>query len=43
MALDPKTHTVYLCTAKIAPSAEGAGGRRRNYQPGTFVVLVVGK
>ena len=37
MALDQKTHNVYLVTAK--PIA----GVRRKYEPGTFVILVVGK
>src|SRR5262249_38410467 len=44
MAVDAKTHNVYLVTAKSKPApAEGkAGGRRRSYEPGSFVVLVVG-
>jgi DNA-binding beta-propeller fold protein YncE len=37
MALDPQTHRVYLVTAKAKP------GQRRSYEPGTFVLLVVGK
>jgi DNA-binding beta-propeller fold protein YncE len=37
MALDPKTHNVLLVTAK--PKA----GERRAFEPGSFVVLVVGK
>jgi DNA-binding beta-propeller fold protein YncE len=37
MALDPKTHTVYLVTAKPKE------GQPRGYEPGSFVVLVVGK
>lgn len=37
MALDPKTHTLYLVTAK--PKA----GQQRAIEPGSFVVLVVGK
>jgi DNA-binding beta-propeller fold protein YncE len=37
MALDPKTHNLFLCTAKAKP------GQRRSYEPGTFVILVVGK
>jgi DNA-binding beta-propeller fold protein YncE len=46
LALDPKTHRVYLSAATPEPAAAGAattkkGGRRR-YVPGSFVVLVVG-
>jgi DNA-binding beta-propeller fold protein YncE len=37
MALDPKTHNVLLVTAK--PKA----GERRAFEPGSFVILVVGK
>jgi YVTN family beta-propeller protein len=37
MALDPKTHQIFLVTAKAKQ------GQRRSYEPGTFVVLVVGK
>jgi hypothetical protein len=36
MALDPKTHNVFLVTARAK------AGQRRSYEPGTFVVLVVG-
>jgi DNA-binding beta-propeller fold protein YncE len=39
MALDPKTHQVFLATASFKP---GAGGRRA-LEPDSFVVLVVGK
>jgi DNA-binding beta-propeller fold protein YncE len=46
MALDPKTHRLYLSAATIAPDAAGqapAQGRgRRNFVPGSFVILVVG-
>ena len=35
MALDPKTHRLYLVTARAKP------GQRRRFQPGSFVVLVV--
>ncbi len=38
MALDPKTHTVYLATAEFGPPAEGQ--RRPSIKPGTFMVLV---
>ena len=37
MALDTKTHQIYLCTAKPKP------GQRRAFEPGSFVILVVGK
>jgi hypothetical protein len=44
MALDSKTHSIYLCTAKQKPTPPGQGQRgRRAYEPGSFVVLVVGK
>ena len=39
MALDPKTHNVYLVTAKF----KAGGGGRPTPEPDTFVVLVVGK
>jgi YVTN family beta-propeller protein len=37
MALDPKTHHIYLAAAKAKP------GQPRSFEPGSFVVLVVGK
>lgn len=45
MALDPKTHRIYTCTAQIAPEpaapSPSPGERRRpNYVPGTFHLLV---
>jgi DNA-binding beta-propeller fold protein YncE len=47
MALDPKTHTVYLALAEVEmlPPAEGdAKGRpRRKVQPGTFGLLEFGR
>ena len=46
MALDPKTHRIYLSAATPAPLAPGEAapkGRRRNYVPGSFVILVVGE
>jgi DNA-binding beta-propeller fold protein YncE len=55
MALDPKTHRIYLSAATAAPSAEantkdqaktapaGKGAGRRRMVPGSFVVLVVGE
>ena len=44
IALDPKTHRLYLSAATPEPAATTAtkGGRRR-YVPGSFVVLVVGE
>ncbi|MGE5113157.1 MAG: YncE family protein [Acidobacteriaceae bacterium] len=38
MALDPKTHKIYLATAELGPPAEGE--RRPSTKPGTFSVLV---
>jgi len=40
IAVDEKTHKVYLPTAKVAPSASGG---RTTYLPNTFKVVVVGK
>ena len=40
ITLDPKTHRLYLPTAKTAPST---GGGRASYVPDSFKVLVVGK
>jgi YVTN family beta-propeller protein len=37
MALDPTNHNLFLVTARAKP------GQRRSYEPGSFVVLVVGK
>ncbi len=42
MALDTKTHRVYLVTATALPAAPGDPPRRRRYAPGSFVVLVFG-
>jgi YVTN family beta-propeller protein len=46
MALDPKTHRIYLVTAKLKPPAPGEqqqqGGRRRNFEPDSFELLIVG-
>jgi YVTN family beta-propeller protein len=44
MALDIRTHLIYLVTAKLkAPAAgEVQGGRRRNFEPGSFELLIVG-
>jgi DNA-binding beta-propeller fold protein YncE len=44
MALDPKTHRLYLSAATPAPAPAGTqtkGGRRGNV-PGSFVIVVVG-
>ena len=41
MALDTKTHRVFLVTATPDPANPGEG-RRRNYVPGSFTLLVVG-
>jgi YVTN family beta-propeller protein len=44
MALDMRTHLIYLVSAKLrAPAAgEVQGGRRRNFEPGSFELLIVG-
>jgi hypothetical protein len=42
IALDPKTHRLYLSAATAMPAAEGQQGGRRNFVPGSFVVIVVG-
>jgi YVTN family beta-propeller protein len=44
LALDPKTHRIYLATAKVIPPAPGEqpGGRRRNFLPDSFELLIVG-
>ena len=42
MALDMKTHRVYVVTATPLPAAPGAQPWKRSYVPGTFVVLVLG-
>jgi DNA-binding beta-propeller fold protein YncE len=41
MALDPKTHNIYLATAKF--KAPAPGERRPGIEPDSFVILVVGK
>lgn len=46
MALDPKTHRIYLSAATRVPTPDGKPlpkGQRPSYLPGTFVVLVVGE
>ncbi len=47
IAMDPKTHRLYLSAATPAPASTEKGaatkkGGRRGYLPGSFVVLVVG-
>ncbi len=43
IAVDARTHRVYLPTAQFAPPPAGATGRQRpSMVPGSFVVLVVG-
>ncbi len=42
MALDAKTHNIYLCTADFKPRAPGEKGRPQPI-PDSFVILVVGK
>ncbi|MGA2172695.1 MAG: hypothetical protein ABSG82_06760 [Sedimentisphaerales bacterium] len=44
MTLDTKTHRIYLVTAKLKPPAPGeqTGGRRRNFEPDSFELLIVG-
>ncbi len=44
LALDPKTHRIYLSAATAEPAPANKAGRgRRRYVPGSFVVLVVGE
>jgi len=44
MALDPKTHQIWLVTAEIKPAPPSEPNKRkRTIVPGTFTVLVVGK
>ncbi|MEO7103532.1 MAG: YncE family protein [Gemmatimonadaceae bacterium] len=45
LALDPKTHRVYLITADFKPLPMAVAGQRqrRTMVPGSFVILVVGK
>ncbi len=42
MALDPKTHHIYLSTATMKKAEPGQKGRP-GFEPNSFVVLVVGK
>jgi YVTN family beta-propeller protein len=41
MALDTKTHNIYLATARFKPPVPGE--KRRTPEPDSFVILVVGK
>jgi DNA-binding beta-propeller fold protein YncE len=45
LALDPKTHRIYLsaATPEQTPETKKAGRGRRRYVPGSFVVIVVGE
>jgi len=45
MALDSKTHEIYLVTARAKPANPDAARQRqrRTFEPGSFVVLEVGK
>jgi hypothetical protein len=42
MALDPKTHEVFLVTANFGPSTEVNGRRRPSILPNSFVILELG-
>jgi len=44
MAINSKTHLIYLATAKPKPPAPGEPqtGRRRTYEPNSFELLIVG-
>jgi YVTN family beta-propeller protein len=43
MAVNSKTHLVYLVTAKLKPPVPGQEqGRKKSYEPGTFELLIVG-
>ena len=42
LALDPKTHHIYLSTATMKKAEPGQKGRP-GFEPDSFVVLVVGK
>ena len=44
-ALDPRTHTLYLAAARFAAAPAAAAGQRyrRALEPGSFVIVVVGK
>jgi YVTN family beta-propeller protein len=43
MAVNSKTHLVYLVTAKLKPPVPGQEqSRKKSYEPGTFELLIVG-
>ena len=45
MTLDPKTHRLYLSAASVGPAPPGGRPQRRgrrNFVPGSFVIVVVG-
>jgi YVTN family beta-propeller protein len=42
-ALDPKTHNVYLATAKPKDAPAGTKGGRPSFEPNSFMIVVVGK
>ena len=45
MALDPKTHKIYLASAKFGPAPDQPSGGKKgrpSVVPGTFKVLVYG-
>jgi len=42
MALDPKTHNIYLSCAKMGPAPAGSEKKRGEMVPGSFKVLVYG-
>jgi YVTN family beta-propeller protein len=42
MALDPKTHRIYLITASFKPAEPGAAQRRPTMEPNSAVILVYG-
>jgi hypothetical protein len=41
MALDQKTHNIFLAAADFEPPAPGE--RRGRMKPGSFVILVIGR
>ena len=42
MTLDPKTHQIFLASAKFEPLPQGTPGQRPKMIPGSFKVLVYG-
>lgn len=43
MAIDPKTHNIFLVTASPKPTPGGQRGQRPVFDPKSFVLLIVGK